>query len=183
VKNIFKLLVFSVVINFIPLVVEAQNPQECLLFDANGKPMDLSYLCGNFNKNTSNVTLTEQTNTGVFSIPIKRREFGVPVIDVKFNGQHVFEMLLDTGASFTVLTPKMASILDIKLEGIVHVDTASDTVAFPTGKVASAAAGNAMSRDMFVAISPSLSMGLLGQNFFGQYDVTIKQDVIEFRQR
>jgi aspartyl protease family protein len=36
---------------------------------------------------------------------------------------------------------------------------------------------------MVVAISSSLPLGLLGQNFFGHYDVTIKQDVIEFRLR
>jgi aspartyl protease family protein len=181
-KNIFKLLVLSLTINFMSLAVEAQDSGECIMFDANGKPIDLSYLCdpGNRSKKAS----TQEANTGIFTTPIKRREHGIPVIDVQFDGKHTFEMFLDTGASFTVVTPNMAKTLGIKQEGIMLMNTPSDSrVEVPTGRVNSAVVGGAVSNNLIVAISTALPLGLLGQNFFSHYDVTIKQDVIEFRQR
>ena len=48
---------------------------------------------------------------------------------------------------------------------------------------ASIEAGGLAVNNVVVAISPSLDIGLLGQDFFGNKDITIKQDVIEFRSR
>ncbi|MBE9168876.1 aspartyl protease family protein [Pleurocapsales cyanobacterium LEGE 06147] len=185
-KTFLKLFILSIAINFIPLFAHAQSEQVCFMLDVHGKPMDLSHLCrgSTNNSNMPNRASTQQRTSGVFTAPIKRREFGIPVIDVKFNDRHTFEMLLDTGASFTMLTPGMAKTLAIKQEGIMLVNTPSDRmVEVPTSSVASAAVAGAVSTNMVVAISSSLPLGLLGQNFFGHYDVTIKQDVIEFRLR
>ncbi len=185
-KTFLKLFFLSIAINLIPLFARAQSEQVCFMLDPQGKPMDLSYLCrgSKSDSNMPNRVSTQQRTSGVFTAPIKRREFGIPVIDVKFNGRHTFEMLLDTGASFTMLTPEMARALNIKQEGIMLVNTPSDSmVEVPTSKVAHAAVGGAVSQNMVVAISSSLPLGLLGQNFFGHYDVTIKRDVIEFRLR
>jgi predicted aspartyl protease len=183
-KTLLKLFILSIAINFIPSFTLAQSEQVCFMLDAQGKPMDLSHLCRGSTNNSPSGVSTQQRTSGVFSAPIKRREFGIPVIDVKFNNKHTFEMLLDTGASFTMLTPEMAQALNIKQEGIMLVNTPSDRmVEVPTSSVASAAVAGAVSTNMVVAISSSLPLGLLGQNFFGHYDVTIKKDVIEFRLR
>ncbi|MGF1676550.1 MAG: hypothetical protein ACFCUV_23155, partial [Rivularia sp. (in: cyanobacteria)] len=48
------------------------------------------------------VPIQEDTRQAmVFSSPIKRRVGGTPIIDVTFNGQQQFEMIVDTGASGT----------------------------------------------------------------------------------
>lgn len=134
---------------------------------------------------TSTPTTQSQTNKDhkqVFKTPIKRRQRGTPVVDVTFNGTQTFEMVVDTGASGTVITPTMAKSLNIVPDGEVQANTASAKgVKFSTGKVESIAVGGAVAQNVQVAIGGSnLEIGLLGQDFFGKYDVSIKQGVVEF---
>lgn len=147
------------------------------MLNSNGEQINLNGLCGN-NSSTSTVT------PGVFRAPIKRRHAGIPVIEVMFNGQHQVEMMVDTGATGTLLPPAIAQRLGVQIEGKVIANTPSDQgVEFPAGRVASVNAGGAVAKNLVVIIAPALSMGLLGQNFFGRYDMVIKEDVVEFRDR
>ncbi|AFZ13970.1 hypothetical protein Cri9333_3132 [Crinalium epipsammum PCC 9333] len=125
------------------------------------------------------------SNLKVFTVPIKRRASGTPVIDVTFNGLHTFEMVMDTGASTTVITPTMADQIGVKVEEIVMADTASEKrVQFGAGKVKSIAVEGAVAKNIKVAIANSgLEVGLLGQDFLSKYDVLMKRDVIEFHRR
>ena len=189
-KKIFNLFLLSTALTAIPAVAQAQNGQACFMLDANGNPMDLSHLCqSNTNRNSSqssgiNAASKTTYQPGVYTVPIKRRRAGIPVIDVKFNDKYVFEMMLDTGASVTALTKPMARALKIKPEGTVPIQTPSDELIYlPWSKVRSIKTGGIVSKNADIIISPSLPMGLLGQNFFSIYDVTIKEDVIEFRER
>ena len=76
------------------------------------------------------------------------------------------------------------TINKIKPEGSVPIQTPSDELIYlPWSKVRSIKTAGIVSKNTDIIISPSLPLGLLGQNFFGIYDVTIKQDVIEFRER
>lgn len=123
--------------------------------------------------------------TGVFQAAIKRHG-GTPVVAVTFNGGAQFEMIVDTGASGTVITQQMASALGIVPMGRARANTASDrNVEFAIGNVDSMEVGGAVVNNVPVAIAPTanLDMGLLGQDFFSNYDVTIKRDVVEFRPR
>lgn len=184
--KIFNLLILCTIVNTIPAIAYAQNQQGCFMIDPQGNSLDLSHLCGSstVDSSNSNRTFTSRRKSGTVIAKIKRRESGIPVIDVQLNGKYTFEMMLDTGASLTVLTPKMANALKFEADGIIYVDTPSDRqVEVLTGLLSSASVGRATSKNIRVAISSSLDIGLLGQNFFGQYDVTIKQDVIEFRKR
>lgn len=125
-------------------------------------------------------------NQQVFQATIKRRVGGTPVIDVTFNGIHKFEMIVDTGASGTVLTQQTAETLKLVPVATAKANTASaKAVEFPIGYVSSIAVDGVVARDIPVAIAPSavLETGLLGHDFFGNYDVTIRRDVIEFRSR
>lgn len=126
-----------------------------------------------------------QGNHGVFRAKIKRREQGTPVIDVVFNGGPAFEMIVDTGASGTVITEEMAALLGAPIVGKANVDTASETeVQVPLAHVKSISVGGVTMKEATVAIAgPALTIGLLGHDFFGNFDVTIKRDVVEFRQR
>lgn len=122
----------------------------------------------------------------VFQAIIKRRVGGTPVIDVTFNGTRQFEMIVDTGASGTVITQQTAAALGVVPVGKAKANTASARgVEFPIGYVDSIEVGGAVVKHVPVAIAPSpeLEIGLLGHDFFGDYDVTIKRDVVEFRPR
>ena len=68
----------------------------CYMVTSSGQTISLGKLCG------------ATQNDGVFRVPIKRRSGKTPVIDVTFNGNQVFEMILDTGASGTLITQQMA---------------------------------------------------------------------------
>lgn len=119
----------------------------------------------------------------VFTAPIKRRIGGTPIVEVTFNGQQQFEMIVDTGASGTVITQQMADALGIVPVGKAKANTASSrAVEFPVGYVNSMAVGGVIVNKVAVAIAGAeLETGLLGHDFFGNYDVTIKRNVVEFR--
>lgn len=137
----------------------------------------------------SNATLdslpVRSTKAGhLFRVPIKFRAGGTPVIDVTFNGYYTYAMIVDTGASSTVITTQMASEMGVKEIGRTTFSTANGTMSAPLGYVASVGVGDAVVNDIIVSINPTMrDFGLLGHDFFSNYDVTIKQDVVEFRQR
>jgi aspartyl protease family protein len=122
---------------------------------------------------------------GVYQAKIIRRLNGnIPVIEALFNNQQSFEMLVDTGASNTVITPIMAEFLGVIPTGTDVANTPSARgVEFDIGLVQSINVAGAVTDNVAVAIAPALDIGLLGQDFFGEYDVTIKEDVVEFRER
>ncbi|HYW19863.1 MAG TPA: retropepsin-like aspartic protease [Nodularia sp. (in: cyanobacteria)] len=118
----------------------------------------------------------------IFTAPIKRRMGGTPIVEVTFNNQQKFDMIIDTGASGTVITQEMAKSLGVVQVGTVKANTASArTVEFPIGNVDSMNIGGVKVKRVKVAIAgPELETGLLGHDFFGNYDVTIRRDVVEF---
>jgi predicted aspartyl protease len=124
-----------------------------------------------------------QNSQRVFTAPIKRRIGGTPIIQVTFNGDRQFDMILDTGASGTVITQKMASALGVVPVGKAKANTASAKgVEFPIGYVNSMEIAGAKVNQVVVAIAGSeLETGLLGHDFFGNYDITIKRNLVEFR--
>lgn len=142
-------------------------------------------LAGSQSLNVSSSAATAADAGRVFQAKIKRRAGGTPVIDVTFNGSQSFEMIVDTGASGTVITPAMAAALGVRTIGKTKVNTASQAgVEVALGFVESIAVGNAVVRDVIVAIgNNALDIGLLGHDFFSDYDVTVKRDVVEFRKR
>lgn len=152
----------------------AQEADGCFMLNSSGQMIDLSNLCGGAAKKAS-------TKPNIFQAKIKRRDSGIPVIEVTFNGKQKFEMLLDTGASQTTITQEMADALGVIPVGTQQAMVANgDVVESPVGNVASIAVGGAVVKTPMVGIAP---VPLLGQNFFGDYDVIIRQDVVEFHVR
>ena len=175
---IFSLSVLS--INIYSLMAKGQSADGCYMEDVNGQMIDLSTLCGSGSSGSAKI----RTNPNNFQIRIKRREAGIPVIEVTFNGRKSYDMLLDTGASGTVLTIRMAEDLGLTPKGYVMVQTpSSNATPFPIATVDSIKVGSAIQRNVEVAVSPTLPIGLLGQDFFGSYDITIRKNVIEFQHR
>lgn len=120
-------------------------------------------------------------NQKVFQAKIKRRAAGTPVIDVVFNGNKTFEMIVDTGASGTLITQRMAVALGVRPVRTGRAGIADGSVVeFPIGLVRSIRVGGAAIQNVEVAIAKQMQIGLLGHDFFGNYDVKIKKDVVEF---
>jgi hypothetical protein len=91
-------------------------------------------------------TPTNQPASGgkqkVFQAKIKRRAGGTPVIDVVFNGNKTFEMIVDTGASGTLITQRMATALGVRQVGTGRAGIADGSVVeFPLGVVRSIRVG------------------------------------------
>ncbi|GAB4147060.1 MAG: hypothetical protein Fur0046_25210 [Cyanobacteria bacterium J069] len=128
---------------------------------------------------------TAANTAASFRAPIVRRAGGTPVISVTFNGGPAFDMILDTGASGTLITQRMATVLNLRPTGQTTASTANArNVTFPLSAVESMEAGGLVARNVPVAIAgPELNIGLLGNDFFGSYDVVIRQNEVEFRAR
>lgn len=168
-----RLLILSIAIAgliFPNAISQAQTDSACFMQDANGNVLDLSQLCGG-------------DTPSVFQVRIKRRDARIPVIDVKFNGNQTFEMLFDTGASGIAITAQMARALSIKPDATAIMETAAGKIQVPLGNVNSVEVGGLRVNNPQVSINENLDMGLLGHGFFGDYDVTIKENAIEFKHR
>jgi aspartyl protease family protein len=138
-------------------------------------------LYSQFYRAPSNPAPKPSGNQKVFQAKIKRRAGGTPVIDVVFNGNKTFEMIVDTGASGTLISQRMATALGVRPVRTVKAGIADGSVVvFPIGVVRSIRVGGAVIQNVEVAIAKQMQIGLLGHDFFGNYDVKIKKDVVEF---
>ncbi len=154
--------------------------QSCYMVTASGKTMSLGPLCGEMPLESTGATSATTAKNGVYRVPIKRRLASTPVIDVMFNGKK-FEMILDTGASSTLITQRMAIALGLKPTGARQVIIADGSrVRFLTANIGSVTTGGMPARKLTVTVAPNSDIGLLGHDFFDRYDVKIKRSVIEF---
>jgi clan AA aspartic protease (TIGR02281 family) len=119
----------------------------------------------------------------MFSIPISQKLGGIPVIEVNFNNQKVL-MLLDTGASRTLITKSIAQKLQLQTTGMATAKTANGTATFSTATIDKIKFGSGERNDVMVAVGQNdLPYGLLGHDVYDGYDITIKENSIEFRKR
>lgn len=124
--------------------------------------------------------ISEERSRGV-EIPIKYRKNNIPVIDVLFNNSQRFEMMVDTGASGTMITQGMAQQLGARSVGETQAMTAAGVTTVQIAMVQSISVSGKTIREVPVSIGP-LDVGLLGHDFFGSCDITIKRDVVELKQ-
>jgi predicted aspartyl protease len=120
----------------------------------------------------------------VAQIPIAERRGGTPVVAVTMKGQKgtsTFPMLFDTGATGTLITQEMADAL-----GVVVVDQTQARIAdgsvvtLPIGYMTSIEVGGLRKEGILVAIGGSV--GLLGQDFYGEYGIAVGSQVINLHQ-
>ncbi len=157
----------------LPSVAKANDPGGCFMVTSSGRTISLGKLCG-----------VTQPNTGLFRVPIKRRSGKTPVIDVTFNGNQVFEMIVDTGASGTLITEEMAKAMNLLPSGTINASIADGSeVQFKTSMIETIAVSGAVVNKVEVAIAPKADIGLLGHDFFDNYDIKILANVIEFQRR
>ncbi|MEO0434644.1 MAG: tetratricopeptide repeat protein [Cyanobacteria bacterium J06656_5] len=126
----------------------------------------------------------KQQQEHIIRVPIKSFSGGTPVVEVLFNDGCPFDMVLDTGASKTLLTQTMGRLLNItpiKMGRFCMAD--GRIIESPIGVVNSIALGSARVERLRVGISPTGNEGLLGQNFFGRYNMHILESTIELHPR
>ncbi|MBD2692195.1 retropepsin-like aspartic protease family protein [Anabaena catenula] len=168
--------IFGMMFLTVPYVAKANDPGACFMVTSSGKTVSLGQLCG--------VNQLNQPSPRVFRVPIKRRSGRTPIIDVNFNGNQVFEMIVDTGASGILITQGMATALKVQPSGKISAMIADGSVVeFQTGKMPTIAVSGAVVNNATVAIAPKARIGLLGHDFFGNYDVKILEKQVEFQQR
>lgn len=125
----------------------------------------------------------------VFIIPIIGRDSGIPVVSVTFNGEFTFPMLFDTGASTTLLPPAIAASIQPEIVGEGFAIVADGRVVptiiaeVETLQVGDLNIGNATVTYDADGGGGLDSIGLLGQNVYGEFDVLIGETTIELRQR
>jgi len=173
----------------------AQTPpkldSDCAMVNSSGKVIDLSALCGatpatpTQSKPVKPQSSIEPVTPGLVRAKIKYRRGGTPVIDVAFSssrGMQLMEMLVDTGASGTAITEAMAKSLGVVPLAKVTVSTATrDDEEIHVGLISLIEVNGIRKRNLPVGILPIKGLGLLGQDFYGKFDITVKKDVIEFR--
>jgi predicted aspartyl protease len=124
-------------------------------------------------------SLAPAPSGGTHRARIKYRQSRIPVIDVVFNGDRQFEMMVDTGASGTMITPDMAEELKATFVGNAIAMTPAGQTEVAIGQIKSIRVGGHVVRNVRVAIGP---VRLLGHDFFDSCDISIKRDVVEFQQ-
>ncbi|MEM8501519.1 MAG: retropepsin-like aspartic protease [Cyanobacteria bacterium P01_D01_bin.1] len=108
-------------------------------------------------------------------VPIVRRLHGTPVVKVTFNGTKQYEMILDTGASRTLITRQMANDLEVEITSQMLAATASAAeVTFDIGQIRTITMGSLTLSNVSVGVGDAVSVGLLGNDFFSGHDVIIR---------
>jgi predicted aspartyl protease len=123
-------------------------------------------------------------NSSSFSLPIIKKLDNIPVVEITFNGQQTFQMLLDTGASRTLITRAMANQLQLPATGKTKAKTASGISEFDIVQLQSVQFGQGTANNIAVSVGKDeLNYGLLGHDVYKGYDITLKEDVIFFSKR
>lgn len=113
----------------------------------------------------------------VAEIPIVRRDRGIPVVSTTLEGNRNRQrvtMLFDTGASSTLITPAMANEIGVVIVGEAKVEIADGSlVAMPIAYIDAIEVGGLVKEGLLVGVGGNV--GLLGQDFYGEYGLGISQ--------
>ena len=110
------------------------------------------------------------------AIPIDLRGTAI-LVPVTLNGSLATRMIMDTGASLTVITRRLAKRLGLQLGSRISLMTANGNVSAPLSRVTSLRVGNAERRNLTVVVHDFAQNqrigGLLGMNFFKEYQTSV----------
>jgi predicted aspartyl protease len=122
-------------------------------------------------------------NGRVARIRIVERRGGTPVVSVSLaaaGGSQRFNMLFDTGATATLITASMAQAIGFQEAGQATVTVADGRqVILPIGYI-DIEVGGLVKRDVLVAVGGDV--GLLGQDVYGEYGLSVGGAVIDLYQ-
>ncbi len=111
---------------------------------------------------------------------LKKSGGGGLTVDVTFNENQTFPMILDTGADATIITQKMANALKVQVIGKIPFTVANNQkVEWAIGLVDSVEVGGAKVDNVLVGIAPERTTGLLGQTFLEKCDYKVEGDLLK----
>ncbi|MEM9946103.1 MAG: retropepsin-like aspartic protease [Cyanobacteria bacterium P01_D01_bin.36] len=126
-------------------------------------------------RTSTNNTQAPLSSANSTQVPIVRRLHGTPIVRVTFNNSRTYEMILDTGASRTLITRQMAQDLGVvTTERMVAATASQAEVSFDIGQVDTISMGDIVLENARVSIGDAVNVGLLGNDFLRGYDVTIR---------
>ncbi len=126
----------------------------------------------------STPALPKPSDSVGFEVPIKIKG-EVAVAEVVLNGREKHEFIVDTGASFTNISWKMANDLGVTIDEntpFIPIATASNVVLNPLVTVKSVKVEKAEVEDVDVVISdlPGYMGGLLGNSFLHKFKIVLE---------
>jgi aspartyl protease family protein len=132
-----------------------------------------------------NATPQPEIDDRRFEVPIVGKVGGIPIVEVTFNGSDRIAMLMDTGASSTMLPSAIADRLNLSyLRTEVPIHTAGGTTNFRVAKLKTIAIGKIERTNIPIAVGNNgLPYGLLGHDIYDGYDITFRSDKIVFERR
>lgn len=130
---------------------------------------------GEMPNNTPTMANVDRPPGLVASIPIVGQMGGTRIVPVTLTGNggtQQFNMLFDTGASLTLITPEMADAVGALVIGSIPVTVADGRqVQIPLGYIDTLKVGDLVVRDLRVGIGGDVA--LLGQDVYGEYGLSI----------
>jgi predicted aspartyl protease len=151
---------------------------------ASARQKAASFVSKSVESPVSSIKLPSASKPDTFIIPIQQKLGGVPVIEVTLNDNYKVPMLLDTGASHTLITQATANRMQLQAYGRSQAKTANGTATFQVTTIDKIRFGNGITKNVQVAIGQNdLPYGLLGHDVYDGYDITIKENSIEFHKR
>jgi clan AA aspartic protease (TIGR02281 family) len=135
-------------------------------------------------KDVESTSIIQVDQSLSFSLPIVSKNNNVPVIEVVINGRDRIQMMLDTGASKTLLTKGVAERLKLASRGKTIAKTANGNAEFDTVQLDSLEFGQGKVTNLTVAVGDNnLNYGLLGHDVYKGYDITLTEDSVHFKKR
>jgi len=120
-------------------------------------------------------------NNGVVPVPIEKAGDNF-LVDALINNQEPVKLIIDTGASLTVLSSKIIRDLGLNLGDLLYYtefSTANGIVKAPVFELDSISVRNHIVKGLKVGVLPGLSQpsisGLLGMNFLSQFTFFLDQ--------
>lgn len=118
-----------------------------------------------------------------FEVPLLVQNSGSLVVPTVLDGHVMGTFIVDTGATYTVITPRMAKKLNVNITKDtpkISIVTANGIVKAPKVTVDSVTIGDVTVDNVEVIVKDLggdiLLGGLLGMNFFRNMDLTVKRD-------
>ncbi|GAK51890.1 designed protein CTPR3 [Candidatus Moduliflexus flocculans] len=139
----------------------------------------ITYTTSNPGTDLSIPTPSAQIISGEIILPYKQVN-GAIIVDVKINDQITRPFILDTGASYTIISPRMVKELYLKpvlLQEDVMLQTANGQIKAPLVNLQTVQIGTSKTKNVTAAIhefdTSSTVFGLLGLSFLNRFQLTV----------
>lgn len=138
-----------------------------------------AFVPGRARRSGTSLFASSPYDTRTTRVPIQMNG-GAIFVPVRLNRSLETRMMMDTGATLTLVTPRLARTLRLKPGSRITLATANGPISAPVANLSSLRVGNAEVRDIAVAIhdfAPGARVGgLLGLNFLRRFETSVDSE-------